>query len=155
MEELHLLIFVQNLSLVIDYQIIVIDYTKLFCEKDVTLHIWIWISTFKHTGNRLPIYCNRLHHFEIDWNVVNSVESFLKTKRNSHSRSHATHHSTVSVHHRATMRSTFLLFLKFVFILFLLGLIHCCCTLKYGDGEDSSYFKYELICCWRCLNFIF
>ena len=35
---------------------------------------------FKHTSNRLPIYCNQLHHFEIDWNVVNSVESFLKTK---------------------------------------------------------------------------
>ena len=34
---------------------------------------------FKHTGYRLPISCNRLHHFEINWNVVNSFESFLKT----------------------------------------------------------------------------
>ena len=34
---------------------------------------------FKHTSNRLPNNCNRLHHFEINWNVVNSVESFLKT----------------------------------------------------------------------------
>ena len=28
--------------------------------------------------------------------------------------------------------------LEFVFIIFLLGLIHCCCTLKYGDEEGSS-----------------
>ena len=28
--------------------------------KDVTVHIWIWISTFKGTGNRLPKHCNRL-----------------------------------------------------------------------------------------------
>ena len=41
--------------------------------KDVTLHIWIWISTFKGTGNRLPKHCNRLQLFEINWNVVNSI----------------------------------------------------------------------------------
>ena len=52
---------------------------KAFEWKDVTLHIWIWISTFKGTGNRLPKHCNRLQLFEINWNVVNSVDSFLKT----------------------------------------------------------------------------
>ena len=31
------------------------------------------------TGNRLPISCNRLHHLEINWNVANSVENFLKS----------------------------------------------------------------------------
>jgi len=41
--------------------------------KNVSLHIWIWISTFKGTGNRLPKYCNRLQLFEINWNVVNSI----------------------------------------------------------------------------------
>ena len=51
---------------------------KAFLWKDVTLHNWIWISTFKHTSNWLPKSCNRLHHFEINWNVVNSVESFWK-----------------------------------------------------------------------------
>ena len=34
---------------------------------------------FKHTGNRLPISCNRLHHFEINWNIANSVEKLLKS----------------------------------------------------------------------------
>ena len=41
--------------------------------KDVTLHIWIWISTFKGTGNRLPKHCNRLQLFEINWTFVNSI----------------------------------------------------------------------------------
>jgi len=41
--------------------------------KDVTLHFWIWISTFKGTGNRLPKHCNRLQLFEINWNVVNWI----------------------------------------------------------------------------------
>jgi len=45
-----------------------------------------------------------------------------KTKCDSHSRSHATHHSGIaSTHHRATTQSTSLLSLEFVFILFLLG----------------------------------
>ena len=64
LEELHLLIFIQNLSLVTDYQILVINYTKLLW-KDVTLHTW-----------KNYISCNRLHHFEINWNVANSIESF-------------------------------------------------------------------------------
>jgi len=42
----------------------------------VTLHNWFWISTFRYTGNRLPIYCNRLHHLKNNWNVRNSVKSF-------------------------------------------------------------------------------
>jgi len=41
--------------------------------KDVTLHFWIWISTFKGTDNRLPKHCNRLQLFENNWNVVNSI----------------------------------------------------------------------------------
>ena len=47
--------------------------------KDVTLHIWIWISTFKDTGNRLPKHCNRLQPFENIWNVVNSVWKLFQT----------------------------------------------------------------------------
>ena len=42
----------------------------------MTLHNWFWISMFRCTGNRLPISCNQLHHFEINWNVANSVENF-------------------------------------------------------------------------------
>jgi len=31
---------------------------------------------FRYTGNRLPIYCNRLHLLKNNWNVANSVKSF-------------------------------------------------------------------------------
>jgi len=34
---------------------------------------------FRYTSNRLPIYCNRLHHLKIIWNVANSVKTFLKS----------------------------------------------------------------------------
>ena len=62
-----------------------------------------------------------------------------KIERDSCSRSHATHHSsTASAHHHATMQSTSLLSLEFVFILFLLGLIHCCCTLKIKEKCEKS-----------------
>ena len=41
--------------------------------KDVTLHIWIWITMFIGTSNRLPKHCNRLQLFEINWNIVNLI----------------------------------------------------------------------------------
>ena len=62
-----------------------------------------------------------------------------KIERDSCSRSHATHHSsTASAHHHATMQSTSLLSLEFVFILFLFVLIHFCCTLKIKEKCEKS-----------------
>ena len=71
-EELHLLIYLETITgNRLPNQCNRLH--KAFMWKDVTIHIWIWISTFKGTGNRLPKHCNRLQLFEINWNVLNSV----------------------------------------------------------------------------------
>ena len=33
---------------------------------------------FKGTGNRLPKHCNRLKVFEINWNVLNSIQKLFQ-----------------------------------------------------------------------------
>ena len=62
LEELHLLIFVQNLSLVIDYLIIVIDYTKHFCER-------MWLFTFEFEFQRSDTLVIDYQYIVIDYTI--------------------------------------------------------------------------------------
>ena len=70
--------FIQKQSLAIDYQISVINYTKLLCER-------MWLFTFEFGFQRSKAlvidYQNIVIDyifFEINWNVVNSFENFFQ-----------------------------------------------------------------------------
>ena len=93
--------------------------------KDVTLHIWIWISTFKGTGNLLPKHCNRLQLFEINWNVVNSIWKLFQNNfatgnrlQQSGNRLPESKNSLVNMFFRKTM--CYSIFEKNLFILILI-----------------------------------